>query len=232
MTGFLVLAWFLGLAGAGVVAGLASAENWRVVRAGRVAFAGVLAFDLLLAAVGFAVEADSTLRSFWWLMAIACGVPLAFLTGFGVRRAYAGHRLTLASAVLTTAALYLAFPLGYVHGGTSLSSLGRFEHTHHALDVVILAIPTLILLLSEVLRWREAPDPEEPSLFSHIRNAPRRAVVGVVLVAAAVLWLAGATDTAAAISLGVLLVVFLVGGGLYLWWIDRKAVRRIRRDLQ
>jgi O-antigen/teichoic acid export membrane protein len=161
-------------------------------------------------------------------MALGYGIPLALISGLAVRRSYATHRPALVSAVLATCALSLAFPFGFAKGSHTLTGLGRFEHAHHALDVVILAIPTLILLLSEVMSWRETADSEEPSLFSHMRNAPRRTIVGVVLAVAAVLWLAGASATAGTISLGVL----IVGGALYVWWRDRTAVRRIRRDLR
>lgn len=236
MTGlFFFAAWLLGLGLMGATDALVRAENPRIRRAGRITFALVPFAELLVLALLFALgvangggTSVAGRSSFWWLMSLGYGIPLALLGGLTVRRSYAGHRPALVSAILATCVLSLAFPLGFARGSSETTGIGRFEHTHHALDVAILAIPTLILLLSEVLRWREAVDPEEASLFSHVRNASRRTVVGVVLVLAAILWLAGASPT----GVGVGLAVCLVTGGLGAWWADRTAVRRVRRDLQ
>ena len=56
----------------------------------------------------------------------------------------------LAGGVLLSAALYAAFPLGYEPSGRRLHGLARFEHLHHALDVVALLIPALVLLAAEL----------------------------------------------------------------------------------
>jgi hypothetical protein len=137
-----------------------------IVRAARIAFAFLLGVDLLLAAVAFTVgnaDPDARLRatrSIWWLTVILGGVPLALVSGFAVRRGYPGRRRpALIAATLTMAALYLAFPLGFVPVGEPLTGLARFEHEHHALDIAILLIPTLILLANE-LRWKEGVEPE------------------------------------------------------------------------
>lgn len=134
-------------------------ERPGIVRAARIAFALLLWADLLFAAVAFAVgtsNPDENLRatrSTWWLTVILGGIPLALVSGLAVRRGYTGHRFALAAATLTTALLYLAFPFGFVSVDQPLSGLGRFEHDHHALDIVILLIPALILLANE-LRWK------------------------------------------------------------------------------
>jgi uncharacterized membrane protein len=132
-----------------------------VVRAARVAFAFLLWGDLLLAAVIFSVGTSNPDQRYnatlgiWWLTVLLGGIPLALVSGLAVRRGYAGwHRLALAVAVLITAALYLAFPYGFAPAGHPLNRLGRFEHEHHVLDVLILVIPTLILLASEMGRNR------------------------------------------------------------------------------
>ena len=228
------VAWMVGLAGAGVASVLVPSDNPQVARAGRVWFALVLLADLLLPTVFFMLEKRdgsgslSGSRSFWWLMALACGIPLALVSGFAVRRGYVGHRLALTSSILATCVLYLAFPLGFESGSGELTGLGRFEHTHRPFDIAILLIPTLILLVSEVLRGRDAPDPEQASLFSQLRNASRRTTAGVVLGLAALVWLAGASGAALAVTIAVL----LVGGGLFVWWSNRTTVRRVRRNLQ
>lgn len=227
------VAWMAGLAGAGIASALVTADNPRVARAGRIWFALVLLADLLLFTLFFMLgtrDGDSATfawsRSFWWLMAGACGIPLALLSGLAVRRGYAGHRLALVSSILATCALYLAFPLGFVAGSGWLTGIGRFEHTHRPLDAALLLIPTMILLVSEVLRGRV--DPEHASFLSQLRNASRRTIGGVILTVAAILWLAGASPTGIVVGLAVL----LVGGGLYIWWHDRTVLRRVRRDLQ
>ena len=130
-----------------------------VIRAARIAFALLLGADLLLAAVFFSVGTSNpdqrlnATRSIWWLTIILGGIPLALVSGIAVRRGYRGHRLVLAVACLATAALYLLFPFGFVPAGHELTRLGRFEHEHHWIDILVLLIPTFFLLANE-LRWK------------------------------------------------------------------------------
>jgi hypothetical protein len=232
--GLFFVAWLVGLPGAGIASLMAPSGDLRVARAGRIVFALVLLVELLLLAFIFAVDTRNGSgsvagsRSFWWLMALGCGVPFALVSGLGVRRGYVGHRLALVSAILATCVLCLAYPFGFVPGSGALTGIGRFEHTHRPLDIAILLIPTLILLLSEVVRGRVAADPEDASLFLHLRNASRRTVAGVVVGLAVILWFGGANGTGLFVGIAVL----LVGGGLFVWWNDRTEVRRVRGDLR
>ena len=92
-------------------------------------------------------------RGLWWFTIIVAGIPLALVSGLAVRRGYAGHRLALAAATLTTAALYVVFPFAFIPVGQPLTGLGRWVHDHHLLGIAILLIPTLILLVNELL-WK------------------------------------------------------------------------------
>ncbi|MGZ4403022.1 MAG: hypothetical protein ACXVRV_03235 [Gaiellaceae bacterium] len=233
--------WIAGGFPAAVLGEVVQAESPRIARAGRIAFALLLAFDLLLAALVFLVgtEAPTThmTRNLWWFTIIVAGVPLALVSGLAVRRGYAGHRVALAAATLTTAALYVAFPLGFAAEGQPLTGLGRFEHDHHALDVAILLIPTLILLANE-LRWKQqvepspevAPGPEEdqPSLRSRIAVTPRRKVIGAVVLLVVFIWLAGTNGPGQLVGFGVL----AAGSALYLWQWHRSTMRSVLRDLR
>jgi len=230
-----VTTWMVGLAGTGVVSAVIGSDSARVVRAARVAFAFLFAIELLVAAIfyestppgsgGLPTPPDS---SSWWGLALGCGIPVALLAAVVVRRAYAGHRLALISAVLATAALYLAFPLGFVPPRAALTGLGRFEHAHHAFDVLALFAPALILLASEALRGRVAgPDEAEASLIERLRNVPRRVVVGTGIALAAAVVLLGASGSDAFFG------VLVVGVGIVVaaWWQTRSAARRMRRNL-
>src|SRR5262249_46694565 len=142
---------------AAILSEVMRADNPRIVRAARVAFALLLGFDLLLASVFFIIGQESAIvhmtRSMWWLTIVLGGIPLALISGLAVRRGYTGrHRIALVVATLTMAVLYLAFPLGFIPSGRTLTGLGRFEHGHHVVDVLILLIPTLILLADELTR--------------------------------------------------------------------------------
>lgn len=158
--------WIAGGVPAIILGEIMRVERPWVVRSARIAFAFLLGADLLLAAVAFAVgnsDPDERLRatrSIWWLTVILGGIPLALVSGLAVRRGYTGRRRpALIVAILTMAVLYLAFPFGFFPVDRPLTGLGRFEHEHHALDIAILLIPTLILLASE-LRWKEEVEPE------------------------------------------------------------------------
>jgi hypothetical protein len=234
MGGFFFAAWVVSLPGAAIASLMAPSDDARLARAGRILFALLLLAELLLLAFVFAVETRdgsgsiAGSRSFWWLMTLGYGVPFALAAGLAVRRGYVGHRLALVSAILATCALCFAFPVGFVAGSSALTGIGHFEHTHRTLDVVILLLPTLILLVSEVVRGRDAPDPEQADLFSQIPNTSRRTIAGVVLGLAALVWLAGASGTAIAVTFAVL----LVAGAIFVWWSSRTTVRRVQRDLQ
>ena len=115
MGALFVWLWIAGGVPAAVLGEVVRAVNPRTARAGRIAFALLLGFDLLLAAVVLSVGADAPTahmtRSLWWFTVAVAGVPLALVSGLAVRPGYAGHRLALAAATLTTAGLYVAFPL-------------------------------------------------------------------------------------------------------------------------
>ena len=126
------------------------------------------------------------------------GIPLALVSGLAVRRGYAGHRLALAAATLTTAALYVVFPLAFIPATQPLTGLGRWVHVHHLLGIAILLIPTLFLLANE-LRWKQeaTPDAEPgPNLRSRIGATPRRYLIGTGVLMLFLVWLAGTTAPA------------------------------------
>jgi hypothetical protein len=226
------LFWLAGGVPAAILGDVVRAESPRTRRAGRVAFALLLGFDLVLAAVVLAVGADGPpghmTRSLWWLTIILGGIPVALVSGLAVRRGYAGHRVALATATLTTAALYVVFPLSFIPASQPLTGLGRWDHDHHALGIAILFIPTLILLATE-LRWGQAPDPDPggPSLRARMRAVPRRYVVGTGVFILLLIWLGGTNTSGMLVGLG---IVF-AGSALFLWYRDRAIVREVRRDL-
>ena len=225
--------WIAGGIPAVVLGEVVRAESPRTRRAGRIAFAFLLGIDLLLAALVLAVGADAPTSpmslSLWWFTIIVGGIPLALVSGLAVRRGYAGRRVVLAAATLTTAALYVVFPLAFIPVGHPLTGLGRWVHDHHLLGIAILLIPTLILLANELL-WKQhaTPDPEPgPTLRSRIGAIPRRYIVGTAVVVLLLIWLAGTNSSGMLVGLG---VVF-VGTALFLWYRDRAILRGVRRDL-
>ncbi len=225
--------WIAGGIPAVVLGEVVRAESPRTRRAGRIAFAFLLGIDLLLAALVLAVGADAATspmtRSLWWFTIIVGGIPLALVSGLALRRGYAGHRIALVAATLTTAALYVVFPLAFIPVGHPLTGLGRWVHDHHLLGIAILLIPTLILLANELL-WKQdaTPDPEPgPTLRSRIGAIPRRYIVGTAVLVLLLIWLAGTNSSGMLVGLG---VVF-VGTALFLWYRDRAILRGVRRDL-
>jgi len=207
------------------------ADSPRIARAARVAFALLLGFDLLLAAAFFMIGQESATahltRSLWWLTIALAGVPLALASGFAVRRGYTGgHRFALVAAAVTTAVLYLAFPLGFVPDGRPLTGLGRFEHGHHVLDVAILLIPTLILLADELGRKQEAA-PDSASLRSYIAGIPRGYVIGAGILLALLVWMSGTNGDGELVGLGIV----AAGGSLWIWRKHRSEVQRVLREL-
>jgi len=225
--------WIAGGIPAVVLGEVVRAESPRTRRAGRIAFAFLLGIDLLLAALVLAVGADAATspmtRSLWWFTIIVGGIPLALVSGLALRRGYAGHRIALVAATLTTAALYVVFPLAFIPVGQPLTGLGRWVHDHHLLGIAILLIPTLILLANELL-WKQdaTPDPEPgPTLRSRIGAIPRRYIVGTAVLVLLLIWLAGTNSSGMLVGLG---VVF-VGTALFLWYRDRAILRGVRRDL-
>jgi hypothetical protein len=226
--------WIVGGIPAGILGEVVQAESARTRKAGRIAFAFLLWIDLLIAALVLAVGADAPTShmtvGLWWFTIIVGGIPLALVSGLAVRRGYAGwHRLALAAAVFTTAALYVVFPFAFFPYGEPLTGLGRWVHEHHLLGLAILFIPTLILLVNELL-WNEeaTPDPEPgPTLRSRIGAIPRRYIVGTGVLALLLVWLAGTNSSGMLVGLG---VVF-VGTALFLWYRDRAILRGVRRDL-
>ena len=231
MAGFLVGLWIVGGAGAGLLSVVVGSDNSRVVRAGRIGFALLLAVELFAGAVIFAIGQSNenpdynTTQSMWWLFALGGGVPLAFVSGFLVRRGFTGRRFELTTAVLTTALLWLAFPLGFIAATQPLTGLGGWAHGHHVADVVVLLIPTLILLVAEALRGLEPTD--QPTLLELLRNAPRRIVLGVAIFVLAVVWASGARTYEFWLAVGASLLV----GGIIVGVRNRAKVLRIRRDL-
>ncbi len=226
--------WIAGGLPAGILGEVVQAESPRTRRAGRIAFAFLLGIDLLLAALVLAVGADAPTshmtRGLWWFTIIVAGIPLALVSGLAVRRGYAGHRLALAAATLTTAALYVVFPFAFIPATQPLTGLGRWVHDHHLLGIAILLIPTLILLANE-LRWKQeaTPDPEPgPTLRSRIGAIPRRYIVGTAVLVLLLIWLAGTNSSGMLVGLG---VVF-VGTALFLWYRDRAIMRGVVRDLK
>ena len=234
MSGLFVVLWIAGGIPAGILGEVVQAESPRTRRRGRIAFAFLLWLDLLLAALVLAVGADAPTspmsRSGWWVTIILGGIPLALVSGLAVRRGYAGRRVVLAAATLTTAALYVVFPFAFIPFGSPLTGLGRWVHEHHLLGIAILLIPTLILLVNELLWRQEAmPEPEPgPTLRSRIGAIPRRYIVGTGVLALLLIWLAGTNNSGMLVGLG---VVF-VGTALFLWYRDRAILRGVRRDLR
>lgn len=235
MSALFIWLWIAGGAPAAILGEVVRAESPRVARAGRIAFALLLTVDLLVAAVFFSVGADAPTahmtRSLWWVTIVLAGVPLPLVSGLAVRRGYAGHRLALLVATLTTAILYLAFPLGFVPVNQRLTGLGRWEHEHHLLGVAILLIPSLILLANE-LRWRQdvAPDPElgGVSLRSRIGLIPRRGLIAAGALVLALVWMAGTNSPGLLLALG----VAIAGSALFLWRRHRSDMRRVLGDLR
>jgi hypothetical protein len=237
MAALFVLLWIVGGLPAATLGEVVRADSPRIRRVGRTAFALLLGFDLLLAAAVFAVGADAPTahmtRSLWWFTIIAAGIPLALVSGLAVRPAYTGRHLSaLALATLATAALYVAFPLGFnsVQQG-SLTGLGRWEHDHHLLGIAILLIPTLILLADELSRRGEAedaPESDRAGLRSLIHAIPRGALIGTgVTLLALILW-AGTNGPGEALEFGVV----LAGSAFFLWRKNRSEMRRVMQDLK
>jgi hypothetical protein len=226
--------WIAGGIPAAILGEVVRAESPRTRRAGRIAFAFLLGIDLLLAALVLAVGADAPTspmtRSLWWFTIIVGGIPLALVSGLAVRRGYAGHRLALDAAVLTTAALYVVFPLAFIPATQPLTGLGRWVHDHHLLGIAILLIPTLILLANELFWNEEAtpePEPDGPSFRSRLGAIPRRYIVGTAVLVLLLIWLAGTNSSGMLVGLGLV----LVGTAMFLWYRDRAIMRGVRRDL-
>jgi hypothetical protein len=234
MGALFVWLWIAGGAPAAILGEVVQAETPRIARAGRITFAFLLAFDLGLAALVFLIGKDAPTahmtRSLWWFTVLIAGVPLALVSGFAVRRGYTEHRVALGAAILTTAVLYVAFPLGFIPEGQPLTGVGRFEHQHHALDVAVLLIPTLILLVNELFRKEEpatVPDDDQPSR-SGIAGIPRRYLIATGAVLAILFWMAGTNGAGVVIGLGIL----TAGTAVYLWPRNRSLMRSVREDLR
>jgi hypothetical protein len=235
MAALFVWLWILGGFPAAVLGEVVRADNPRIRRVGRIAFAFLLAFDLLLAAAVFSVGADAPTahmtRSLWWATIVLAGVPLALVSGLAVRRGYAGHLPALAAATFTTAALYVAFPLGFTPVSRPLTGLGRWEHDHHALGIAILLIPTLILLVDELFRRGEmavALESDDESLRSLVTAIPRRYYIGAGLLLVALIWMAGTNGSGLLLGLGIAFAV----AAAFLWRWHRSEMRRVTRDLR
>src|SRR5215471_807017 len=236
MAAVFVWLWIVGGLPAAVLGEVVRAESPRIRRAARIAFALLLGIDLLLAAAVFSIGADAPTahmtRSLWWFTIIAAGIPLALVSGLAIRPGYTGRHLpALATATLATAALYVAFPLGFisVQQGT-LTGLGLWEHNHHLLGIAILLIPTVILLADELSRRGEAelvPESDRASLRSLIHAIPRRALIGTGVTLAALIFLAGTNGPGLVLELGVL----LAGAAFFLWRKHRADMQRVMRDL-
>lgn len=229
--------WIVGGIPAAVLGEVVRADNPRVRRAARIAFALLLAVDLLLAAVVFSVGADAPTahmtRSLWWFTIAVAGVPLALVSGLAVRPGFTGRHLpALAAATLTTAALYVAFPLGFTsaHQAT-LIGVGRWEHDHHLLGIAILMSPTLILLVDELSRRGEieaVPEADRASLRSLVGAIPRGFVIGTAALLLALVWLAGTNGSGLLLEFGVVLAASV----FFLWRKHRSEMRRVMRDLR
>src|SRR5512133_3721120 len=120
--------WIAGGIPAGILGEVVQAESARTRRLGRIAFAFLLWIDLLLAALVLAVGADAPTshmtKGLWWFTIIVAGIPLALVSGLAVRRGSAGwHLPALIAATLTTAALYVAFPLAFIPATQPLTGL-------------------------------------------------------------------------------------------------------------
>jgi hypothetical protein len=236
MGALFVWLWIVGGVPAAVLGEVVRADNPRIARAARIAFAFLLGIDLLIAAIVFTVGQDAATshmtRSLWWFTVIVAGVPLALVSGFAVRRGYPRkRRLPLLVATLTTAALYLAFPLGFFpRNHPQLSGLGLWEHDHHVLGIAFLLIPTLILLVNELFWQQEAvPEPEvdRVSLRDRIARLPRRNLIGAGIFVLILIWLAGTNGPGLVLGLGVVFAVL----GVFLWQSHRASIQSVRRDL-
>lgn len=237
MAALFVWLWIVGGIPAAVLGEVVRADNPRIARAGRIGFALLLGVDLLLAAVIFAAgqyAASAPMsRSLWWFTVIAAGVPLALVSGLAVRRGYPGkRRLALVVATLTTAALYFAFPLGFIpRDNPGLTGLGRWEHDHRQLGIAILLIPTLILLVNE-FGWKqeEAPisDPDRVSLHARLGRIPRRYLIGGGILLAVLVWTVGTNGPGLLVGLAVALAVL----AWFLWAWHRSVMESLRRDLR
>ncbi len=231
MASFVVVLWLIGLAGAGVITVAVVSDNPRIVRLGRIGFAALLAVELFAGVVVFTIgQANAspglrTTQSMWWLFALGGGVPLAFASGLIVRRGFAGHRLVLWSAVTLTAALWLVFPFAFTPAGQELQGLGRFVHTHHALTIVALLLPSLIVLVGELFRGGEMTD--APTIATVIRRAPRRVTIGIAVGVVALIWVVGVSATVFWLTVAVVLVV----GGVIVGLKSRAEVREVHHDL-
>jgi hypothetical protein len=237
MGALFVWLWIVGGLPAAVLGEVVRADNPRIARAARIAFAFLLGADLLLAAVIFSIGQDAATshmtRSLWWFTVAVAGIPLALVSGFAVRRGYPGRRrLALLVATLTTAALYLAFPLGFFPlSHPQLTGLGLWEHEHRALGIAILLLPTLILLANE-LGWKQEaapePEPERESLRDRLARLPRRNLIGAGVFLLVLIWLAGTNGPGLVLGLGVIFGVL----GVFLWQSHRSSMRSVRRDLR
>jgi len=237
MAALFVWLWIVGGLPAAILGEVVRADSPQIRRAARIAFALLLGVDLLLAAAVFSIGADAPTahmtRSLWWFTVIAAGIPLALVSGLAIRPGYTGRHLpALATATLATAALYVAFPLGFVAlQQARLTGLGRWEHDHHLVGIAILLIPTLILLADELSRRGETelvPESDSTSLRSLIHAIPRRALIGTGLVLLALIWLAGTNGPGLVLELGVV----LAGSAFFLWRKHRSEMRRVMRDLR
>lgn len=238
MAALFISIWAIGLAGVGLISAVIRSDSAPVVRAGRVGFAFLLAIELFSASIfyigtsggnGSGSLPTTTDSTPWWLVALACGIPIVLLAGFVMRGAYGGHRVTLISAVLAATAMFLAFPLGFVAPGRHLTGLGRFEHEHHALDVLALLAPTLILLASEALRGRVAdPDHTDPTFLERLKRVPRAVLVGIAVAVVGCVVLLGLNGSGALYFLGIAVVGLVLFGA----WRTHVAAQRVRRDLE
>lgn len=231
-----VMLWFVGGLPAAVLGEVVRADGPRTARTGRIAFALLLGVDLLLAAILFSVgqdiAADRMTRSLWWFTIATAGIPLALFSGWAVRRGYPGkRRVALVVATLTTAALYVTFPLGFVPRDQLLAGLGRWAHDHHLLGVAILLIPTLILLVNE-LGWKHeevpAPAPGDESLRSWVARVPRRKLIGGGILVLAFVWALGTNGPGLLVGIGVVLAV----GAWFLWDWHHSVMESVQRDLR
>jgi hypothetical protein len=137
----------------------------------------------------------------------------------------------LIAATLTTAALYVAFPLGFTPASQLPTGLGRWEHDHRTLGIAILLIPTAILLVDELFRKGEvaaAAESDDENLRSLVRAIPRRFLIGAGLFLVALIWMAGTNGSGLLLGLGIAFVV----AAFFLWRWHRSEMRRVQRDLR
>jgi hypothetical protein len=224
--------WFVAFLGAAALNSVMRSDNPVVIRRGRVAFTLLLAIELLWVPLNFEGSSRTNVhasRGLWWGIVLGAGIPIALALGLTVRRAYAGHRIALISALGATVALFLAFPLGYVPPGEALTGLGRFEHDYHALDIVALLVPTLILLVSEVRRGHIEGSKQEFTVLTRLRLSIRAIGIGGAVAIAFILWLSGA---AGGTTVAIVVVLFGVGVYVYAEVQTRVAARRMQRDLK